>query len=237
MLMEMLKIFQEVDRLGGTRVGTEGEGHLVSQSAIGIAFRAAKRSFDIAASVVGMVVLSPLLLATAVAVKFTSQGPVIFKQKRYGKDEVPFTCYKFRTMKIDTPPNIPTRVMREDKAVMTPIGAMLRKASIDELPQLVNIVKGDIPLRILKTRPEFSEKSMGAFALPAKSSTNRGKAFSQVASCFASGLRTCRISVFNCNRISGMETQFFAKPVFGIPPVHTGALFQKSNSRLAEAAW
>lgn len=215
MRMEMAKIFQEVDRLGGTRAGMEGEGHLVSQSAIGIAFRAAKRSFDIAASVVGMVVLSPLLLATAVAVKFTSQGPVIFKQKRYGKDEVPFTCYKFRTMKIDTPPNIPTRVMREDKAVMTPIGAMLRKTSIDELPQLVNIVKGDIPLRILKTRLEFSEKSMGAFALPAKSSTNKEKAFSQVASCFASGLRTCRISEFNCNRISGMETQFFAKPVFG----------------------
>ena len=214
MRMEMAKIFQEVDRLGGTRAGMEGEGHLVSQSAIGIAFRAAKRSFDIAASVVGMVVLSPLLLATAVAVKFTSQGPVIFKQKRYGKDEVPFTCYKFRTMKIDTPPNIPTRVMREDKAVMTPIGAMLRKTSIDELPQLVNIVKGDIPLRILKTRLEFSEKSMGAFALPAKSSTNKEKAFSQVASCFASGLRTCRISEFNCNRISGMETQFFAKPVF-----------------------
>ena len=215
MRMEMAAIFQEVDRLGGTRVGTEGEGHLVSQSAIGIAFRAAKRSFDIAASVVGMVVLSPLLLATAVAVKFTSQGPVIFKQKRYGKDEVPFTCYKFRTMKIDTPPNIPTRVMREDKAVMTPIGAMLRKTSIDELPQLVNIVKGDIPLRILKTRLEFSEKSMGAFALPAKSSTNKGKAFSQVVSCFANGLRMRRISKFNCNRIRGMEAQFLTKPVFG----------------------
>ena len=237
MRMEMAKIFQEVDRLGGTRVGTEGEGHLVSQSAIGIAFRAAKRSFDIAASVVGMVVLSPLLLATAVAVKFTSQGPAIFKQKRYGKDEVPFTCYKFRTMKIDTPPNIPTRVMREDKAVMTPIGAMLRKTSIDELPQLVNIVKGDIPLRILKTRPEFSEESMGAFALPAKSSTNKGKAFSQVASCLASGLRMRRISGFNCNCIGGMETQFLAKPVFGVSPVHSGALLQKSNNGLAKAAW
>ena len=215
MRMEMAKIFQEVDRLGGTRVGTEGEGHLVSLSAIGIAFNAAKRSFDIAASVVGMVVLSPLLLATAVAVKFTSQGPVIFKQKRYGKDEVPFTCYKFRTMKIDTPPNIPTRVMREDKAVMTPIGAMLRKTSIDELPQLVNIVKGDIPLRILKTRPEFSEKSMGAFALPAKSSTNKGKVFSQVVSCFANGLRMRRISKFNCNRIRGMEPNFLQNPFSG----------------------
>ena len=214
MRMEMAKIFQEVDRLGGTRAGMEGEGHSVSQSAIGIAFRAAKRSFDIAASVVGMVVLSPLLLATAIAVKFTSQGPVIFKQKRYGKDEVPFTRYKFRTMKIDTPPNVPTRVMREDKAVMTPIGAMLRKTSIDELPQFVNIVKGDIPLRILKTRPEFSEESMGAFALPAKSSTNKEKAFSQVASCFASGPRMRRISEFNCKRVGGMETQFLAKLVF-----------------------
>lgn len=215
MRMKMAKIFQEVDRLGGTRAGMEGEGHLVSQSAIGIAFRAAKRSFDIAASVVGgYVVLSPLLLATAVAVKFTSQGPVIFKQKRYGKDEVPFTCYKFRTMKIDTPPNIPTRVMREDKAVMTPIGAMLRKTSIDELPQLVNIVKGDIPLRILKTRPEFSEESMGAFALPAKSSTNKGKAFSQVVSCFANGLRMRRISEFNCKRVGSTEGHFLAKPVF-----------------------
>ena len=214
MRMEMAKIFQEVDRLGGTRASTEGEGHLAAQSAMGIAFRAAKRSFDIAAAAVGMVVLSPLLLVTAIAVKATSSGPVIFKQKRYGKDEIPFTCYKFRTMKIDTPPNIPTRVMRENKAVMTPIGATLRKTSIDELPQLVNIVKGDISLRILKTRPEFSEESMGAFALPAKSSTNKGKVFSQVVSCFASGLRMHRISSFNCKRVGSMEGQFLAKPVF-----------------------
>lgn len=213
--MEMAKIFQEADRMSGARACAEGQGHSASQSAMSIAFRAAKRSFDIAAAAVGMVVLSPLLLVTAIAVKATSPGPVIFEQKRYGKNEAPFTCYKFRTMKIDTPPNVPTRVMREDKAVMTPIGATLRKTSIDELPQLMNIVKGDIPLRILKTRPEFSEKSMGAFALPAKSSTNKGKAFSQVVSCFANGLRMRRISKFNCNRIRGMEAQFLAKPVFG----------------------
>ena len=202
-----------------------------------VAFRAFKRIFDITSACLGLVLLSPLLLGTALAVKATSPGPVIFKQERYGRNKKPFVCFKFRSMMADTPADVPTRVMHENQSVMTPIGATLRKTSIDELPQLLNIVRGDIPLRILKTRPEFSEKSMGAFALPAKSSTNRGKAFSQVASCFASGLWTCRISVFNCNRISGMETQFFAKPVFGIPPVHTGALFQKSNSRLAEAAW
>ncbi len=91
------------------------------------------------------------------------------------------------------------------------VGKWLRKLSLDEMPQFVNALKGDTPLRILKTRPEFSEKSMGAFALPAKSSTNKGKAFSQVASCFASDLRMRRISRFDCN----YETQFLAKLVFG----------------------
>lgn len=104
--------------------------------------------------------------------------------------------------------------MKDDPRV-TKIGRFIRKHSIDEFPQFLNVFLGQIPLRILKTRPEFSEKSMGAFALPAKSSTNKGKAFSQVVSCFANGLRMRRISKFNCNRIRGMEAQFLAKPVFG----------------------
>lgn len=180
-----------------------------------MAFRAFKRIFDITSACLGLVLLSPLLLGTALAVKVTSPGPVIFKQERYGRDKKPFVCFKFRSMMADTPADVPTRVMHENQSVMTPIGATLRKTSIDELPQLVNIVRGDIPLRILKTRPEFSEKSMGAFALPAKSSTNKGKAFSQVVSCFANGLRMRRISKFNCNRIRGMEAQFLVKSVFG----------------------
>ena len=179
-----------------------------------VAFRAFKRIFDITSACLGLVLLSPLLLGTALAVKATSPGPVIFKQERYGRNKKPFVCFKFRSMMADTPADVPTRVMHENQSVMTPIGATLRKTSIDELPQLLNIVRGDIPLRILKTRPEFSEESMGAFALPAKSSTNKGKVFSQVVSCFASGLRMHRISWFNCKRVGSMEGQFLAKPVF-----------------------
>lgn len=102
-----------------------------------------------------------------------------------------------------------------DDPRITSLGKILRATSVDEFANFLNVLVGQIPLRILKTRPEFSEKSMGAFALPAKSSTNKGKAFSQVVSCFANGLRMRRISKFNCNRIRGMEAQFLAKPVFG----------------------
>ena len=179
-----------------------------------VAFRAFKRIFDITSACLGLVILSPLLLGTALAVKATSPGPVIFKQERYGRNKKPFVCFKFRSMMADTPADVPTRVMHENQSVMTPIGATLRKTSIDELPQLLNIVRGDIPLRILKTRPEFSGESMGAFALPAKSSTNKEKAFSQVVSCFANGLRMRRISEFNCKRFSSTEGQFLAKLVF-----------------------
>ena len=175
-------------------------------------YRFAKRTFDVAASAVGMCLLSWLILGTAIAVKATSPGPIIFKQQRVGKNKKLFNIYKFRTMRIDTP-NLPSHMI-DANDWLTPIGAIMRRFSLDELPQLWNIFKGDIPLRILKTRPEFSEESMGAFALPAKSSTNKGKVFSQVVSCFASGLRMHRISGFNCKRVGSMGGQFLAKPVF-----------------------
>lgn len=186
----------------------------VNQKQIPLLFRIFKRCFDVVFALLAIVLLSPLLLCVAIAIKTTSAGPVIFKQERYGRNKKPFICYKFRSMTVDTPSDVPTRVMCERSSVMTPIGPVLRKTSIDELPQLINIVRGDIPLRILKTRPEFSEESMGAFALPAKSSTNKGKVFSQVVSCFASGLRMHRISGFNCKRVGSMGGQFLAKPVF-----------------------
>ena len=202
----------------------------------GIGYRFAKRAFDIVSCGCALILLAIPMGVIALKIKLESPGPVIYAQRRVGKNGKIFNVYKFRSMYVDAEKRGAQWAQGNDPRV-TPFGKVMRKTRMDEIPQFWNVLKGDIPLRILKTRPEFSEKSMGAFALPAKSSTNRGKAFSQVASCFASGLRTCCISEFNCNRISGMKTQFFAKPVFGIPPVHTGALFQKSNSRLAEAAW
>lgn len=162
----------------------------------------------------------------AIAIKIDDpKGPVFFKQKRVGKDGKEFNMYKFRSMCVDAEDRLaelrelneksgPVFKIAADPRI-TRVGKWLRKLSLDEFPQFINVLRSDIPLRILKTRLEFSEKSMGAFALPAKSSTNKEKVFSQVVSCFASGLRKRRISEFNCNCISGMETQFLAKPVFG----------------------
>lgn len=211
-------------------------------------YRLAKRAFDAAFSAVVLVVLSPLMALVALAVKLDGTGgPALFRQVRVGKGGREFEMYKFRTMVPGAEKRLgelkalnektgPVFKIRDDLRV-TRVGRLLRRTSLDELPQFLNVLKGDIPLRILKTRPEFSEKSMGAFALPAKSSTNKEKAFSQVVSCFANGLRMRRISLLNCNCIGGMETQFLAKPVFGVSPVRLGTLFQKSNNGLAKAAW
>lgn len=191
-----------------------------------IAYRFVKRVFDFAFSAAVLVLLSWLFVIIAILVKVDDpKGPVFFKQTRVGKNGREFEMLKFRSMCVDAEEKLadlkelnektgPVFKMAEDPRV-TRVGKWLRKLSLDELPQFINVLRSDIPLRILKTRPEFSEKSMGAFALPAKSSTNKGKAFSQVVSCFANGLRMRRISKFNCNRIRGMEAQFLAKPVFG----------------------
>lgn len=191
-----------------------------------IAYRFVKRVFDFAFSAAVLVLLSWLFIIIAILVKVDDpKGPVFFKQTRVGKKRP-------RVRDAEVPQHVrgrrgeagrPQRAQREDRPGVQdrrrpayhPRRQVAARVSLDELPQFINVLRSDIPLRILKMRPEFSEKSMGAFALPAKSSTNKEKAFSQVVSCFASDLRMRRISGFNCNCISGMETQFLAKPVFG----------------------
>ena len=191
-----------------------------------LGYRFVKRAFDVAFSLcVAIVGLIPVALL-CLAIRLESPGSPIYLQERVGYRGRPLRILKLRTMVADSDdvekhlsPEQLTQWERErkvdDDPRVTRVGRFLRKTSLDELPQFLNVLAGQIPLRILKTRPEFSEKSMGAFALPAKSSTNKGKAFSQVVSCFANGLRMRRISKFNCNRIRGMEAQFLAKPVFG----------------------
>lgn len=179
-----------------------------------LAYRFVKRAFDVVSCSCALIILAIPMGVIALKIKSESPGPVIFAQRRVGKGGRIFNVYKFRSMYIDAEAR-GARWAQGDDPRVTPFGKVMRKTRMDEIPQFWNVVKGDIPLRILKTRPEFSEKSMGAFALPAKSSTNKGKAFSQVVSCFANGLRMRRISKFNCNRIRGMEAQFLAKPVFG----------------------
>lgn len=190
-----------------------------------IAYRFVKRVFDFAFSAAVLVLLSWLFVIIAILVKVDDpKGPVFFKQTRVGKNGREFEMLKFRSMCVDAEEKLadlkelnektgPVFKIAEDPRI-TRVGKWLRKLSLDELPQFINVLLSDIPLRILKTRQEFSEESMGAFALPAKSSTNKEKAFSQVASCFASVLRMRRISECNCNRIGGTETHFFAKLVF-----------------------
>ena len=104
-----------------------------------------KRVFDFFMSLIAIIILSPVILIVALAVKFTSPGPMLFKQRRIGKDNVEFEIYKFRTMRIDTP-NVPTHLLENPDQWITPVGKFLRKTSLDELPQLFNILKGEMSI-------------------------------------------------------------------------------------------
>ena len=103
-----------------------------------------KRILDFALSALAMAVLSPLMLALAVIIKVTSPGPVFFRQKRVGRNKTHFMIYKFRTMRTDAPKDMPTHMLQNPEAFITPIGRFLRKSSLDELPQLINIFKGEM---------------------------------------------------------------------------------------------
>ena len=116
-------------------------------------YRFVKRAFDIVSSGLGMLILSPIIAGTAIAVKLTSPGPIIFKQCRVGRGKTLFNIYKFRTMRIDTP-DLPSHMIDANEW-MTPIGATLRKLSLDELPQMWNIFKGD--MSVVGPRPERPE--------------------------------------------------------------------------------
>ena len=106
-------------------------------------FNLMKRLFDILLSCLLLLVFGIPILLVALMVKITSQGPALYASDRVGINNLIFKMYKFRTMKTDTPP-VATHLMKNPEQYLTPIGKFLRKTSLDELPQLFNIFKGDM---------------------------------------------------------------------------------------------
>ena len=117
--------------------------------------RIIKRLMDVTLSLLGLALSSPLSLLIVLLIKIDSEGSVLFRQIRMGKDGKPFTCYKFRTMYVDAPdvrnPDGSTFNAEDDPRV-TRVGRFLRKTTLDELPQLINVLKGD--MSIVGPRPD-----------------------------------------------------------------------------------
>ena len=111
-----------------------------------------KRSFDLLAAAASIVLLSPVLAAVAAAVRISSPGPVIFAQERIGRGFRPFRIFKFRTMYVDAPSRGGQLTVGEHDPRITPVGRFLRGTKLDELPQLWNVVRGDMSL--VGPRPE-----------------------------------------------------------------------------------
>lgn len=110
-----------------------------------------KRKIDFILALIGLIVLSPLFIGIMVMIKLESKGPVFFKQKRVGIYQSHFNILKFRTMRIDTPKDTPTHLLADPDQYITKIGKFLRKTSLDELPQIINILKGE--MAIIGPRP------------------------------------------------------------------------------------
>ena len=104
-----------------------------------------------------IIILSFLpMVIIAIAIKLCDKGPIFFKQERVGKNEKLFVCYKFRTMRIESPKNLSTKEFKDAKKYITPIGHFLRSSSLDELPQLFNVLLGN--MSIVGPRPLIAEE-------------------------------------------------------------------------------
>ena len=110
-----------------------------------------KRMLDFVLSLIALLVLCPVFLLIALIIKLDSKGPVFFRQKRIGKHKKEFHILKFRTMRTDTPKDIPTHLLQNPDAFITKPGKLLRKSSLDELPQIINILRGE--MSIIGPRP------------------------------------------------------------------------------------
>lgn len=110
-----------------------------------------KRYIDTLLALVGLIILSPVFLILIVAIKIDSHGPVLFKQERVGIHKKHFNILKFRTMRIDTPRDTPTHLLENPDQYITKVGKFMRKTSLDELPQIINILRGE--MAVIGPRP------------------------------------------------------------------------------------
>ncbi len=132
--METIALTEGVDMKYGKRIGSRRQ------------YLKVKRYLDCLLSLVGLLFIWPVFLGICIAVKMDSKGPVFFKQKRVGYNKKIFEIYKFRTMYTDTPKDMPTHLLKDPEQYITRVGKVLRKTSLDELPQIINILKGDMSL-------------------------------------------------------------------------------------------
>ncbi len=110
-----------------------------------------KRVLGFLLALIGLIVLSPVFLVLIVAIKIDSKGPVLFKQKRVGINKKHFHILKYRPMRIDTPKDTPTHLLENPDQWITKVGKFLRKTSLDELPQILNILKGEMIQRCVES--------------------------------------------------------------------------------------
>ena len=105
-----------------------------------------KHMFDFITAILAFIILSPFFLLLCSIIKLDSKGPVFFQQKRIGKNKTEFSILKFRSMKIDAPKDQPTHLLKNPDAYITRVGKFLRRSSLDELPQLINIIIGQMSI-------------------------------------------------------------------------------------------
>ncbi len=129
----------------------------IKKERVGIYSAVGKRIFDASAAYILLLFLYIPMMIISVAIKLSSSGTVIFRQVRVGIDGRSFVCYKFRTMRSDAPPNMPTSSFSDADEYITPIGRFLRRTSLDELPQLFNVLAGD--MSIVGPRPLIREET------------------------------------------------------------------------------
>jgi len=122
-----------------------------SRKGVSPVYLCVKRTLDFICSLLALIVLSPLFLILIIAIKLDSKGPVLFKQKRVGIHKTHFNILKFRTMRTNTPKDIPTHQLKNPEQYITKVGKFLRKTSLDELPQIWNIFVGQ--MSVIGPRP------------------------------------------------------------------------------------